>query len=91
MLRHEEPIKILNDENIKQIAKELTNIFKNYTTTDWKEKTSVKSRIRVEIKKLLKQYNWPSTEIEKTTDNVCNEAFSIYEDDNYDLINDIFS
>ncbi|MBO7043659.1 DUF3387 domain-containing protein [bacterium] len=34
LLRHENPKKILNDENIRQIAKELTNIFKNYTTTD---------------------------------------------------------
>ena len=90
ILRNEIPKKILNDENIKNIAKELNNTFKENINFDWKEKSSLKSKIRVEIKRLLRKYHWTS-DIEKTADNIWNEALSIYDDDNNnsEIINDL--
>lgn len=50
---------LLTDETLKCIAHELKDIVEEYATTDWSKKKSTQAKMRKEIKRLLKKYNYP--------------------------------
>ena len=50
---------LLNDETLKLIAHELKEKIEEYATVDWSIKKSTQARMRIEIKRLLKKYNYP--------------------------------
>ena len=50
---------IMGTEVLKEIARELTEKIKSSTTVDWSIRESVRSKIRFQIKVLLRKYNYP--------------------------------
>src|SRR3989339_470198 len=49
-------VKVLGDETLKIIAKELVNAVKKNVTIDWTLKESIQAKLRVIVKRILRQY-----------------------------------
>lgn len=73
-------VKILGDEVLKKIAKELIDTVRKNVTIDWTVKASVQAKMRVAIKKILKKYNYPPDKQQKATETVLEQAFLICKD-----------
>jgi len=65
---------VLGDETLKQIAKELTEKVKQNTSIDWTLRESVKSKLKVLVKRLLRKYGYPPDKQEKATELVLEQA-----------------
>lgn len=65
---------LLTDETLKCIAHELKDIVEEYATTDWSKKKSTQAKMRKEIKRLLKKYNYPPEYTETAIQNVIKQA-----------------
>jgi len=46
----------MDDEILKEMARELLKLIKANTTIDWTKKENVQAKLRVAIKRLLKKY-----------------------------------
>jgi len=49
----------MGDETLKNLASELTEKLRNSTTVDWQVRESIRARMRLLIKRLLKKYKYP--------------------------------
>jgi type I restriction enzyme R subunit len=67
-------VKIMGDAILKQIAHDLAEAIRNNLTVDWNLKESVRARMRVIIKKLLKKYNYPPDQQEEAVKTVMEQA-----------------
>ncbi|MAS87171.1 MAG: DEAD/DEAH box helicase [Micavibrio sp.] len=65
---------ILGDDQLRTIARELTESVKNSTSIDWTVKESVKAKIRVTVKRILRKYGYPPDLQEKATQTVLEQA-----------------
>jgi type I restriction enzyme R subunit len=65
---------LLTDETLKCIAHELREIVEEYATTDWSKKKSTQAKMRKEIKRLLKKYNYPPEYTEDAIQTVIKQA-----------------
>lgn len=65
---------LLTDETLKCIAHELKDIVEEYATTDWSKKRSTQAKMRKEIKRLLKKYNYPPEYTEDAIQTVIKQA-----------------
>lgn len=52
-------VEALKDEGLAEIARELTVIVHRMATVDWNRKESVRARLRIELKKVLKRRGYP--------------------------------
>jgi type I restriction enzyme, R subunit len=64
----------LGDKVLKQIAKELVVMLRKSTTIDWTLKESVRAKLRLYVKKLLKKYKYPPDLQEGATQIVLDQA-----------------
>lgn len=71
---NESASKILGDDLLKQIARELTNTIRNNTTIDWKFRDAVRSKLKVMVKRLLKKYGYPPDKTLIATELVLEQA-----------------
>lgn len=53
---------------------ELTEIIQRSATIDWSERETTRARMRVEIKRLLKKYDYPPEKREGAVENVVKQA-----------------
>ncbi|MFO8015700.1 MAG: type I restriction endonuclease subunit R [Candidatus Woesearchaeota archaeon] len=74
LANNESAVEALGDETLKKIARELTDIIKNNTTIDWTLRESVKSKLKVLVKRLLRKYGYPPDKQKKATDLVLEQA-----------------
>ena len=65
---------ILGDEILKKIAREMTEIVKKNTSIDWKLRETVRAKLRVIVKRLLKKYGYPPDKTAMATDLVLEQA-----------------
>ncbi len=65
---------LMGDETLKQIAQELVKKLRNTLTVDWTMKESVRAKMRVEIKRLLKKYKYPPDQQDHATQIVVEQA-----------------
>ncbi len=65
---------MMKDGILFQIAKELKTIVEEYSTVDWSKKQSTRAKMRLEIKKLLKKYNYPPEYQEGAVERVISQA-----------------
>lgn len=65
---------LLTDETLKCIAHELREVVEEYATTDWSKKKSTQAKMRREIKRLLKKYNYPPEYTEEAIQTVIKQA-----------------
>jgi type I restriction enzyme R subunit len=52
-------VRELQDEVLKKIAQELTANLRANLTVDWSERESVRARLRLMVKRILKKYKYP--------------------------------
>lgn len=52
-------VKVLGDNILREIAMELVKAIKSNITIDWTLRESVQAKMRVSIKRILKQYGYP--------------------------------
>ena len=71
---NESAVKILGDETLKTIARELVDMVHKNTTIDWTVKESVKAKLRTMVKRILRKYGYPPDKQEKATETVLEQA-----------------
>ena len=52
-------VRKLQDETLKKIAQELTQSLRENLTVDWSERESVRAKLRLMVKRILKKYKYP--------------------------------
>jgi type I restriction enzyme R subunit len=67
-------VKILGDDALRNIARELVESIKRNVTIDWTVKESVRARLRVMVKRVLRKYGYPPDKQEKATQTVLEQA-----------------
>ncbi|HIS62137.1 MAG TPA: DUF3387 domain-containing protein [Candidatus Scybalomonas excrementigallinarum] len=67
-------IKQMDGEILIKIAKELTKTIKENMTHAWYEKAQAQAKMRREIKRLLKKYDYPPNKSEKAIEDVLEQA-----------------
>jgi len=67
-------VKVLGEESLKTIARELVDTVRKNTTIDWTMKESVKAKLRTMVKRILRKYGYPPDKQEKATQTVLQQA-----------------
>ena len=67
-------VKVLGDENLRIIARELLKIIRNNVAIDWTVRENVKAKLRVMVKRILRKYGYPPDKQEKATQTVLEQA-----------------
>jgi type I restriction enzyme R subunit len=67
-------VKVLGDETLKTIARELVESVRKNTSIDWTVKETVKAKLRVIVKRILRKYGYPPDKQEKATQTVLQQA-----------------
>ena len=73
-------VKILGDDTLQQIAKELVVSIRENVTIDWTKRENVRAKLRLAVKKILKKYGYPPDKQEKATHTVLEQAELIAKD-----------
>ncbi len=67
-------VKILGDETLRTIARELVETLRKNTTIDWAVKENVRAKLRTMVKKILRKHGYPPDKQEKATQTVLQQA-----------------
>ena len=67
-------VKVLGDENLRVIARELVLTVKNNVSIDWTVRESVRAKLRLAVKRILKKHGYPPDKQEKATQTVLEQA-----------------
>jgi type I restriction enzyme R subunit len=67
-------VKVLGDETLKTIARELVATVQKNTTIDWTVRENVRAHLRVLVKRILRKYGYPPDLQKKATDTVLEQA-----------------
>lgn len=74
---NEAAVRELGDATLRQIAVELTQNLRKSVTVDWARRDTVRARIRVMVRTLLRRYKYPPDRQEEATETVLRQAESI--------------
>jgi type I restriction enzyme R subunit len=67
-------VKVLGDEALRTIARELVETVRKNVTIDWTVKESVRAKLRVIVKRILRKYGYPPDKQEAATNTVLQQA-----------------
>ncbi len=67
-------VKVLGEPTLRQIARELVESVRANTSIDWTIKESVRAKLRVIVKRILRKYGYPPDKQEKATQIVLEQA-----------------
>jgi type I restriction enzyme R subunit len=73
-------VKILGDETLRTIARELMETIRKNVTIDWTIKETVQAKLRVMVKRVLKKHGYPPDKQKKATETVLEQATLIAKD-----------
>jgi type I restriction enzyme, R subunit len=71
---NEAAVRELGDDTLKKIAVELVVKLRGSVTVDWAKRETVRARLRVMVKTLLKRYKYPPDRQDEATDTVLQQA-----------------
>ena len=71
---NESAVKVLGDETLRTIARELVETVRKNTTIDWTMRENVRAHLRVLVKRILRKYRYPPDMQEKATATVLEQA-----------------
>jgi len=74
---NESAVRELGDATLRKIAVELTQKLRASVTVDWSVRETVRARMRVLVKTLLKRYKYPPDRQEEATETVLKQAESL--------------
>ncbi|MBP6834298.1 MAG: type I restriction endonuclease subunit R [Deltaproteobacteria bacterium] len=67
-------VKVLGDDALRTIARELVETVRRNVTIDWTVKESVRAKLRVIVKRILRKYGYPPDKQEAATNTVLQQA-----------------
>lgn len=67
-------VKVLGDETLRLIARELVQTVRANVTIDWTVRENVRAQLRVLVKRILRKYGYPPDKQEKATQTVLEQA-----------------
>jgi type I restriction enzyme R subunit len=67
-------VKVLGDETLRTIARELVETVRKNVTIDWTLRENVRAQLRVLVKRTLRKYGYPPDKQEKATQTVLEQA-----------------
>jgi type I restriction enzyme R subunit len=67
-------VKVLGDETLRTIARELVENVRRNVTIDWTIKESVRAKLRTIVKRILRKHGYPPDKQEKATQTVLAQA-----------------
>lgn len=67
-------VQILGDETLRTIARELVEIVRNNVSIDWTVKESIRAKLRVIVKRILRKHGYPPDKQEAATSTVLQQA-----------------
>ncbi|MFH2038800.1 MAG: type I restriction enzyme endonuclease domain-containing protein, partial [Chloroflexota bacterium] len=73
-------VKVLGDDQLKLIARELVRIVHENVSIDWTVKENVRAKLRVMVRRILRKYGYPPDKQEKATQTVLEQAEMIARD-----------
>jgi type I restriction enzyme R subunit len=73
-------VKVLGDDTLRGIARELVETVRRNTTIDWTVKESVRAKLRTVVKRILLRHGYPPDKQEKATQTVLQQAELICKD-----------
>jgi type I restriction enzyme R subunit len=73
-------VKVLGDDTLKDIARELVKSVRENATIDWTMKENVRAKLRVMVRRILRRYGYPPDKQEQATKTVLEQAEVIARD-----------
>ena len=70
----------MGEEVLVQISREIAEKLRKNVTVDWSVRESVRARLRLLVKSLLRKYKYPPDEQEEATELVLSQAENIAEE-----------
>jgi type I restriction enzyme R subunit len=67
-------VKVLGDETLRTIARDLVETVRKNTTIDWTIRENVRANLRVLVKRILRKYGYPPDKQERATITVLEQA-----------------
>lgn len=67
-------VRVLGDETLRAIARELVATVRNNVTIDWTLRENVRAQLRVLVKRILRRHGYPPDKQEKATQTVLEQA-----------------
>jgi len=67
-------VKVLGDEALRAIARELVSTVRANVTIDWTVRENVRAQLRVLVKRILRKHGYPPDKQEKATQTVLGQA-----------------
>jgi type I restriction enzyme R subunit len=71
---------VMGEEVLVQIAREIADILRKNVTVDWSVRDSVRARLRVLVKTLLRRYKYPPDQQDEATELVLTQAEMVSEE-----------
>jgi type I restriction enzyme R subunit len=71
---NESAVRELSDETLKKIAHELTENLRQNITVDWSERESVRAKLRLMVKRILRKYKYPPDKQDAAVELVLQQA-----------------
>ena len=72
-------VKVLGDETLRDIARELVQTVRNNVTIDWTLRENVRAQLRVLVRRILRRHGYPPDKQEKATQTVLEQAEALSE------------
>jgi type I restriction enzyme R subunit len=76
---NESAVRELSDEILKKIAHELTENLRQNLSVDWSERESVRAKLRLMVKRILRKYKYPPDQQESAVELVLLQAQALGE------------
>ena len=76
---NESAVKVLGDETLRDIARELVNTVRSNVTIDWTLRENVRANLRRLVKRILRKHGYPPDKQEKATLTVLKQAEALSE------------
>lgn len=67
-------MKVLGDDTLRAIARELVDTVRKNVTIDWTMRENVRAQLRVLVKRILRKHGYPPDKQEKATQTVLEQA-----------------
>ena len=74
LVANKSAVELMSDDLLRVMAMELKAIVEEYATVDWSKKKDTRAKMRMQIKRLLKKYNYPPDYTEEAISRVVDQA-----------------
>ena len=74
LVANKSAVELMSDDILRVMAMELKTIVEEYATVDWSKKKDTRAKMRMQIKRLLKKYNYPPDYTDEAISRVVDQA-----------------